>query len=70
MTPDAFGAYWKDVRPIFEFELHDYSVGSCQIEAREGGKEYAIGIGGVGMVTRGETTRYYVRKNAKQELGP
>lgn len=69
MTPDAFSAYWQDVRPIFEFELHDYSIGACQFEAKEDGKEYAIGIGGVGMVTKGGTTRYYVRKSAKPELG-
>ena len=70
MTPDAFSAYWKDARPIFEFELHEYSIGSCQLEAKEGRKEYAIGIGGVGMVTEGGTTHYYVRKDAKPDSGP
>ena len=70
MTPDAFRAYWKKARPIFEFELHDYSIGSCQFQSKEDYTEYAVGIGGVGMVTKGDTTRYYVKKGAKPELGP
>jgi hypothetical protein len=63
MTPEAFRAYWKDVRPIFDVEFHDYSFGSCYFKATEGGKSYSVGIGGVGMVTKGDTTYYYVRKN-------
>ena len=70
MTPDAFRAYWKEARPIFEFELHDYSIGSCEFQSKEGDTEYAVGIGGVGMVTKGDATRYYVKKGAKSELGP
>jgi hypothetical protein len=70
MTPDEFRAYWSDVRPIFEFELHEYSLGSCYFKATEGGREYTIGIGGVGMVTKGDTTYYYVRKSAKSDLIP
>lgn len=70
MTPDAFRAYWNEARPIFEFELHDYSIGSCEFQSIEGDTEYAVGIGGVGMVTKGDATRYYVKKGAKSELGP
>ena len=68
MSPDEFRAYWKDVRPIFEFEFHDYSFGSCYFKTMEGNKEYAIGIGGVGMVTKGDNTYYYVRKNDKPDF--
>lgn len=70
MTPDDFRAYWKDVRPIFEFEYHEYSFGSCYFRTTEGSKEYAVGIGGMGRVTKGDTTYYYVRKDAKPDLGP
>jgi hypothetical protein len=70
MTPDEFRAYWNDVRPIFDFEFHEYSFGSCYFQATEGTKEYAVGVGGVGMVTKGATTYYYVRKNAKSDLIP
>lgn len=56
--------------PIFEFELHEYSIVSCQFQVREGGTEYAVGIGGAGMVTQGDTTRYHVKKDAKPDLGP
>lgn len=70
MTPDAFRAYWKEARPVFEFELHDYSIGSCEFQAKEGDTEYAIGIGGVGMATKGDATRYYVKWGAKPDLGP
>ncbi len=68
MTPDEFRSYWKDTRPIFEFEFHDYSFGSCYFRTVEGNREYAIGIGGVGMVTKDNTTYYYVRKNDKPDF--
>jgi hypothetical protein len=69
MTAEQFRAYWKDVRPIFEFEFHEYSFGPCYFKTVEDNTEYAIGIGGVGMVTKGGTTYYYVRKDAKPDLG-
>lgn len=68
MTPNEFSAYWKDVRPIFDSEFHNYSFGSCYFRATEGGREYSIGIGGVGMVTNGDTSYYYVRKNDKPDF--
>lgn len=69
MSPDEFRAYWKDVRPIFEFEFHEYSFGSCYFKTTEdNNKEYAIGIGGVGMITKGDTTYYYVRKTDKPDF--
>ena len=70
MTPEEFRAYWKDVRPIFEFEFHEYSFGPCYFRTVEEDTEYAVGIGGVGMVTKGGATYYYVRKDAKPDLGP
>ena len=70
MTPDEFRAYWRDVRPIFDFEFHEYSFGACYFWTMEENKEYAIGIGGMGRVTKGDTTYYYVRKDAKPDLGP
>jgi hypothetical protein len=68
MTPDQFRAYWKDTRPIFDVEAHDYSFGSCYFKAVENGKEYAIGIGGTGTVTKGDTTYYYVRNGDKPDF--
>ena len=61
-TPEEFRAYWKDARPIFEVESHDYSFGSCYFKTVENGKEYEIGIGGTGTITKDDTTYYYVRK--------
>lgn len=70
MAVEQFRAFWSDVRPIFEFEFHEYSFGPCYFKTVEGNTEYAVGIGGVGMVTKGGTTYYYVRKDAKPDLGP
>lgn len=70
MTAEEFRAFWQDVRPIFEFEFHEYSFGPCYFKTVENNTEYAVGIGGVGMVTKGGTTYHYVRKHAKPDLGP
>ena len=67
MTPNEFRAYWKDTRPIFDVEAHDYSFGSCYFKAVENGKEYAIGIDGTGTITKGDTTYYYVRNGDKPD---
>lgn len=68
MTPDEFRAYWKDARPIFDVESHDYSFGSCYFKTVENGKEYEIGIGGTGTITQDDTTYYYVRKGDKPDF--
>ena len=57
-----FRNYWRSAKPIFEFELHDYSFGSCYYKSDEGGATYVVGIGGVGMVWRGQTTFYYAKE--------
>ena len=70
MTADEFRAFWQDVRPIFDFEFHEYSFGPCYFKTVENKTEYAVGIGGVGMMTKGGTTYHYVHKHAKPDLGP
>ncbi|MDA8521568.1 hypothetical protein [Acidovorax sp. NCPPB 4044] len=74
MTPEDFKTYWRNAKPIFHFEFHDYSFGSCYFSTVENGKEYRIGIGGAGIVSSiqdedadGESVRYYVRKGAKSD---
>ncbi|NHZ63544.1 hypothetical protein [Massilia genomosp. 1] len=68
MTPAQFRAYWKDARPILASELHEYYFGSCHLKATENDREYLVGIGDVGMVNKGETTYYYVKKGAKSDF--
>lgn len=68
LTPEEFRAYWKDAKPIFEVESHDYSFGSCYFKTVENGKEYEIGIGGTGTITKDDTTYYYVRKGDKPDF--
>jgi hypothetical protein len=70
VTPDALRAYWKEAKPIFDFELHDCAIGSCEFQSKEAQTEYAVRIGGVGMVIKGDTTRYYVKRGARPDLGP
>lgn len=68
MTPEQFRTYWKNVRPIFASEFHDYSFGACYFKATEQGKEFLVGVGGVGIINKGDTPYYYVDKNAKSDL--
>lgn len=68
MTPDQFRQYWKNVRPIWPSELHGYYFGACHLKATENDTEYLIGIGGAAIVTKGNTSYYYVKKDAKSDL--
>lgn len=68
MTPEQFRTYWKNVRPILDSEFHGYSFGACYFKATEQGKEFLVGVGGVGIINKGDTPYYYVDKNAKSDL--
>ncbi|NHZ43165.1 hypothetical protein [Massilia aquatica] len=68
MTPEQFCTYWKNVRPIFASDFHDYSFGACYFKASEQGKEFLVGVGSVGIINKGDRPYYYVDKNAKSEL--
>ncbi|SFE12408.1 hypothetical protein [Paracidovorax konjaci] len=72
MTPEDFKEYWRNAKPIFDFEFHDYSFGSCYFSTVENGKEYRVGIGGAGIVSSvlgadEASVRYYVKKGAKSD---
>ncbi|NHZ33244.1 hypothetical protein F0185_06535 [Massilia sp. CCM 8692] len=68
MTAEQFRTYWKNARPIFDIEVHEYTYSPCQFKTMENGKEYVLGSGGLGSVTNGDTTYYYVDKDAKSGL--
>lgn len=68
MTPEQFRAYWKNARPILASEFHGYSFGACYFKATEQGKEFLVGVGGVGIINKGDTPYYYVDKDAKSDL--
>ncbi|NHZ93606.1 hypothetical protein F2P45_32085 [Massilia sp. CCM 8733] len=68
MTPDQFRAYWKDARPILASEFHAYYFGACHLKATENDREYLVGIGDAGIVNKGETSYYYVKKGAKSDF--
>ncbi|NHZ63543.1 hypothetical protein [Massilia genomosp. 1] len=68
MTPEQFRAFWKNVRPILTSELHGYAFGSCHFKATEYGKEFIVSAGDVGIVTKGDTSYYYVKKDATNDL--
>src|ERR1043165_9696096 len=40
LRAEEFRAYWKDVRPIFEAEFHEYSFGPCYFKTVENNREY------------------------------
>lgn len=72
MTPNEFREFWKNAKPIFQFESHDYSFGACHFRVIENDKEYKIGIGGIGIISNtndasGDSLRYYVKKGAKSD---
>ncbi len=68
MTPDQFRQYWKEAKPILASEFHEYYFGACHVKATENDREYLVGVGDVGMVNKGETTYYYVKKGAKSDF--
>lgn len=68
MTPEQFRTWWKDARPIFDGELHDYGYSPCQFKTTENNKEYRVGEFGMGSVTEGDTVYYYVHKTAKSDF--
>ena len=68
MTAEQFRTYWKNARPIFDVEVHDYNYSPCQFKTMESGTEYLVGDLGLGSVTKGDTIYYYVNKDAKSGL--
>ncbi|UOD32102.1 hypothetical protein INH39_10770 [Massilia violaceinigra] len=68
MTAEQFRTYWKNARPIFDIEVHDYNYSPCQFKTMENGTEYLVGNGGLGSVTKGDTIYYWVNKDAKPGL--
>lgn len=63
ITKERFVEFWKTATPIFQYELHDYDESaSCIYISKENGKKYEIFSGGIGMISDGNQTYFYIKK--------